>query len=48
MDTEETRRSADALSEVLSKIDAGELHASESQRAYLSGALDTLNRLLDD
>lgn len=48
MDPESIRRSAEALAAVLDDIDAGKLDASADQRAYLSGALDTLRELLDN
>lgn len=48
MDTESLRRSADTLAAVLGEIDSGNLDASADQRAYLSGALDTLKGLLNN
>lgn len=47
MDTEGMRQSASTLATVLDDIDSGKLDASADQRAYLSGALDTLRGLLD-
>lgn len=40
------RQSVETLAAVLDDIDAGKLDASGDQRAYLSGALDTLRTLL--
>lgn len=48
MNAEEVRHSADALRIVLGHIDTGQIEASETQRAYLTGALDTLNQLLQE
>jgi len=36
---------AERLRALLDAVDAGELVASDTQRAYLAGAVDTLDRL---
>ena len=47
MDPQGIRQSADTLAAVLDDIDVGKLDASAEQRAYLTGALETLRNLLD-
>lgn len=39
------RAAANALADVLEQIDAAEVEATAEQRAYLAGALDTLESL---
>lgn len=46
MDPTELEAAADGLASALASIDAGELLATDAQRAYLVGALDTLRAII--
>lgn len=45
MELDEIAQAAQALRTVIAAIDAGEVAASETQRAYLAGAVDVLAAL---
>jgi hypothetical protein len=45
MDKTEMDKAAAALAEVLSQVDAGEITATVTQRAYIEGSLATLREL---
>ena len=46
MDQQQLETSAASLRAVIEEIDAGGLEASESERAYLAGSVETLERIL--
>lgn len=48
MDPHEIRSLADGLVDTLASIDSGTLEATDSQRAFLAGALHALQALLSD
>jgi hypothetical protein len=45
VDQSEIEKAATALAEVLDQVDAGDIEATPSQRAYIQGSLDTLREL---
>jgi len=45
IERDETARAREALSEVLSQIDADEVEASRSERASIAGAISALDAL---
>jgi len=48
MDSDDTRRAADGLAEILASIEAGKLDTTPAERAYLAGALHALRAVLGE
>jgi hypothetical protein len=46
MDVEEIRQTVESLMEMLRQVDAGEVRATKTERAYLLGAVEALRALL--
>lgn len=47
MDQEQIRQATDSLGAIIAQIESGELHATQSQRAYVAGAEHAL-RLIQE
>jgi len=48
LDLEEACGARDGIADTLASIDRGDLEATRTQRAYLEGARDTLDAVLED